>query len=751
MRKNHEALLKVQKDVEQGVLQPADIQRHVRRIVHSSEEVFNESYLSERLDSYYLFLLGMEKRWQFLCTWHRTIVELLLSPVQPDASMHLPQSANVYAYAISFKDARSSRGFYAGMVDCIGRKADASVLPEVGYFSLQNVLITSSEHDDLCSRWNSIIDAQATVRAKLGRAAIGLQARFRRRYIVPDIDDVMRSIEAVSAKKKKKKRKKKKGKRSKVATVVEVMVKDEEAEEALRNEKSGSGGIVVQTEKMKEEIQETSQKATGGEGGGQREMDGHVVTGPYFRVRPWEVKLFMVRRGLNLLCDEMGELVQSVKSIVQKKDWSKQLVFQQLQASLKAVFPCSQLHLFGSYATGLALPGSDIDCFYNHVGGEANLMTCEALNAQERFRNQPHEGFRRHVSQAAVMRCSMYLPVFQQLETLRQALWTQPWVKQTMIVKSSMPILRLQVCAHERIAEDKHEGKHLCAQCFTVDLSCGHCPGHTNFASIHFVNHCAEQFPQFRNLTLVLKLLLQERMLDSPFKGGLGSFPLCVMVQAFFKLKTRIKGPLNRGSLLLGSQTLNIQEQDPQVLGAAYRHLRDSLEYGSLNLQQGLAGNSYTRNVGKPYTDESDSPLLDDHLVGSLFLEFLDFFGNHFDPRLDGISVATYSGFFRLRTDVYPPFPIWIDNPFWSGKNITSSAFQTPNILQLFRECHKTLMDRIEEYNLQGKSQHDSILRSIFTTKWGRRSRRMLMHAFKVNQFVVEPRKQPSQEASVLP
>ena len=732
MRKNHEALLEVQKAVESGELQPQDIQRHVRSIVHSSEEVYNEPYRLHRLDSYYLFLVARDGRWKFLCTVQDEVVEMLLTPMGaqdlPQREMRqVPPHALLYAYAISFEDAQSSRKFYAGMVDCIMRAASPVELPEIGYYSLQNVVITSSRHDDLCSRWNTIIRRQAQARASLERAAVRLQACFRLRYVEPDLDVVVRSIEAATRKKKKRKKKKKKAKRGK-DVVVSASCHREATMEATRS----VGGEV-----SKPDVVCSRQ--------GERKREGEeAITGPYFRVRPWEVQLFMVRRGLNLLCDEMVELVQSVKSIVKKKDTSKQWVFQKLQASLKAVFPCSQLHLFGSYATGLALPGSDIDCFYNHVGGEASLMTCEALHAQERFRSKQQEGFGRHVFQAAVMRCSMYLPVFQQLETLRQALWKEPWVKQTMIVKSSMPILRLQVCAYEGLAEDKHEGKHLCAQCFTVDLSCGHCPGHTNFASIQFVNHCAEQFSQFRNLTLVLKLLLQERMLDSPFKGGLGSFPLCVMVQAFFKLKARTKGPLNRGSLFLGNQTLHSPSQEP--LGAAYRHLRDSLEYGSLNLQQGLAGNSYTRTVGKPYGEETNPRLLEEHLVGSLFLEFLDFFGNHFDPRLDGISVATYSGFFPLRNDIYPPVPIWIDNPFWSGKNITASAFQTPNILRLFRECHTTLMARIEEYNLQGNSQHDSILRSIFTTKWGRRSKRMLLHAFKVNQFVVQPRKHPVPE-----
>lgn len=113
-------------------------------------------------------------------------------------------------------------------------------------------------------------------------------------------------------------------------------------------------------------------------------------------------------------------------------------------------------------------------------------------------------------------------------------------------------------------------------------------PGHNGLATNDVVHAFIHEFPSVVPLMLVLKSFVIERGYAFAYSGGLSSYALLLMVVRF--LQDRSSG---------GYETYN----------------------GSTHM--------------------STTSLFED--FGMTFLGFLDFYGNHFDPRLTGISVASRS------------------------------------------------------------------------------------------------------------
>eukprot|EP00511_Aplanochytrium_stocchinoi_P001988 CAMPEP_0204842860 /NCGR_PEP_ID=MMETSP1346-20131115/47641_1 /ASSEMBLY_ACC=CAM_ASM_000771 /TAXON_ID=215587 /ORGANISM="Aplanochytrium stocchinoi, Strain GSBS06" /LENGTH=504 /DNA_ID=CAMNT_0051981909 /DNA_START=413 /DNA_END=1924 /DNA_ORIENTATION=+ len=398
------------------------------------------------------------------------------------------------------------------------------------------------------------------------------------------------------------------------------------------------------------------------------------IIGKYFRVSPSEIKLHMVRPAEYQLSAEMYDLCRGLSNLVKLNEESKRVIIQKTELVIKTVFPCAKLHLFGSYASSLQLPSSDVDCFYFHGGGEAGFMSCEAMNvASMKGHGSSSTGTGKHASDWGVPRCSMYLPVVQQLELLRRELWYQPWVKRVTLVSSAMPVLRLEVCAF--IADVDTEDKsttHLCGKCFTMDVSCGHTPGHSSFHSTQLLQAYSCKHRQFRALTIILKKLLYDKGLNDPFRGGLGSFPLSLLVIAFLKYKSKqdaIISTLNKDISCQRVGEKKIRSPDTKTAdplyksgqNGAYRHLRSSP-----NMVASHHVRRTKENLVPIYNELCYTGLWNDHKFGPLFLEFLDFYGNRFDARTTGVSVRGEDvQYYLLPRNVFPPSPLVIDNPFW--------------------------------------------------------------------------------------
>lgn len=164
------------------------------------------------------------------------------------------------------------------------------------------------------------------------------------------------------------------------------------------------------------------------------------------------------------------------------------------QLALKR-FPESATHLFGSYATGLHIPGSDIDVVI--TGGSLKGMT-KSVRAQR--------GFATHV-----------MP----------------------IKKARVPILKFNAIVSQTGGTDKTNNKHPDqkqqqqekTECLEPIIQCDVSFDHlSGLDAVPFVRQAIIDYPDARPIFLVAKTLLRQHQLNDVCFGGLGSFTLFNMV-----------------------------------------------------------------------------------------------------------------------------------------------------------------------------------------------------------------------------
>lgn len=226
---------------------------------------------------------------------------------------------------------------------------------------------------------------------------------------------------------------------------------------------------------------------------------------------------------LALVSRELVELASFLEKTIDSKRLHRNQLMWLLQGTLSRVFPCVKVHLFGSHASGFALPSSDLDFYFDHQEGAC----FEGLASHHQYYSSS---------------CRMAkLPVLEQLEFVQNALRGEQWVKSLTLIRSAaIPVIRISTCvmALEGEAEDTHltsGASHLCPKCWMVDLSCGASPGHSNRIFSGLLREKQDQFPLFRPLMLVLKQMLSERRLCDVFTGGISSFSLSLLVLRYLQ------------------------------------------------------------------------------------------------------------------------------------------------------------------------------------------------------------------------
>jgi len=142
-----------------------------------------------------------------------------------------------------------------------------------------------------------------------------------------------------------------------------------------------------------------------------------------------------------------------------------------------------RLDVFGSFATGLAVPGhSDVDLVLSPCedqGGINNALLCNILG---------------------------------------RALRQHTWVTDIKVLdRAKMPVIKLETCNDARVLK--------------VDITINS-HVHAGLATVAFVNALCAHYSALRPLTLTLKRFLAVRGLSDPFTGGLGSYALVLMIVA---------------------------------------------------------------------------------------------------------------------------------------------------------------------------------------------------------------------------
>ncbi|XP_075094308.1 uncharacterized protein LOC107762184 isoform X1 [Nicotiana tabacum] len=314
--------------------------------------------------------------------------------------------------------------------------------------------------------------------------------------------------------------------------------------------------------------------------------------------------------------------------------------------SLQVLWPRSRTNIFGSNATGLSLPSSDVD-----------LVVClPPVRNLEPIKEAGILEGRNGIKETCLQHAARYLA-------------NQEWVKNDslkIVENTAIPIIMLVVeVPHDLILSSlsnlqtpKAEPTQLTVEegnaVFQADSTCSESssspqwskmnecrkdvkavrldisfksPSHTGLQTTELVKELTEQFPASTPLALVLKQFLADRSLDQSYSGGLSSYCLVLLITRFLQHE--------------------------------HHHGR----------------------------------LIDQNL-GSLLMDFFYFFGNVFDPRQMRVSIQG-SGLYINRERGCSIDPICIDDPLYPTNNVGRNCFRIHQCIKAFADAYSTLENEI--------------------------------------------------------
>ncbi|CCK67833.1 non-canonical poly(A) polymerase PAP2 KNAG_0A01440 [Huiozyma naganishii CBS 8797] len=155
-----------------------------------------------------------------------------------------------------------------------------------------------------------------------------------------------------------------------------------------------------------------------------------------------------------------------------------------IRAAVSELWPDADLHVFGSYATDLYLPGSDIDCVVNSKGGDKE-------------------------NQSSLYKLATHLK--------KNGLATEIEI----IAKARVPIIKF-VEPESRIH---------------IDVSFERING---LEAAKLIREWLESTPGLRELVLIIKQFLHSRRLNNVHTGGLGGFSIICLVYSFLSMHPRV-------------------------------------------------------------------------------------------------------------------------------------------------------------------------------------------------------------------
>ena len=193
------------------------------------------------------------------------------------------------------------------------------------------------------------------------------------------------------------------------------------------------------------------------------------------------------------LSKDISDYQQFVKEHIEKEQNLYDSLINIIQVSIDEIFQDYKVHLYGSHATNLCLPWSDIDIvLINKKNPNNNNNNIQVLLSQ------------------------IY-------EYLRQ----KNWVKDIKLLSgASTPIVKI-------ISNDIYNNMH-------IDISIQD-DKHFGLKCVDLVNNFVLQYKSLKPLVLVLKNILKISNLNDPYKGGLSSYGLILMIVSFLQAQKRME------------------------------------------------------------------------------------------------------------------------------------------------------------------------------------------------------------------
>ena len=206
---------------------------------------------------------------------------------------------------------------------------------------------------------------------------------------------------------------------------------------------------------------------------------------------------------INSLTRDLLDYQVFVSMIIEKNHHIFDILIENLKQATKETLPDYEVHLYGSHATNLCLPWSDLDVVLisNNNNNENNIN-----NNPQLLLNHLHENIR-----------------------------NKKWVKESKYISSAnIPIIKLvTIDEYGNIPIDIsiQDSKHFGLKC--VDL----------------VKNFISQYEYLKPIVLALKNIFKFADLNDPYKGGISSYGLILMIVYFIQRQKKINNNNNNNNL----------------------------------------------------------------------------------------------------------------------------------------------------------------------------------------------------------
>ncbi|KAL2477973.1 Nucleotidyltransferase family protein [Forsythia ovata] len=347
----------------------------------------------------------------------------------------------------------------------------------------------------------------------------------------------------------------------------------------------------------------------------------------------------------NTLHDEINSFCKQVaaENLIRKPyiNWAVKCVAR----SLQVLWPRSRTNVFGSNATGLSLPSSDVD-----------LVVClPPVRNLEPIKEAGILEGRNGIKETCFQHAARYLA-------------NQEWVKSDslkIVENTAIPVIMLVVeVPHDLVSstmsnvpmiKEAHQGTGEQGNLFQADSAGSEIstsakwsklvndnnsgvkfvrldisfksPSHTGLQTTGLVKEITEQFPAATPLALLLKQFLADRSLDQSYSGGLSSYCLILLITRFLQHEHHHGRPINQN-------------------------------------------------------------------YGSLLMDFLYFYGNVFDSRQMRISVQG-SGVYLTRERGCSIDPLYVDDPLFPTNNVGRNCFRIHQCIKAFADAYSVLQNEL--------------------------------------------------------
>jgi non-canonical poly(A) RNA polymerase PAPD5/7 len=199
----------------------------------------------------------------------------------------------------------------------------------------------------------------------------------------------------------------------------------------------------------------------------------------------------LLREEINLFMKEIEKWQEEVEPLYSE-------ITANVRRTIKKKFPTCEVEIYGSFATKLHLPSSDID------------MVILNIEVDKR----------------------------EALQSLEKILKNMKYVKSTSLIKAAVPVIKLKA--------------EMLGKPIYVDISVND-SNHSGLKCLGIVNRLLSQYSTIRPVFLILKYLLYLCNFKEPYNGGLGSYSLFLMVSSF--LQKRVE-PLEKKVEISSSECL---------------------------------------------------------------------------------------------------------------------------------------------------------------------------------------------------